>query len=70
MIISTKYRVTMLYLSDGSISFDFNSILELKQFLKNISDDSSINIRVYKVVVNLNTSTHAVTFTTTELTQW
>ena len=69
MVIAKRYLVTLVYQSDASIDFSFNSILEVKQFLKNIIDDTSINIRVYQVLANLNTSTHAVTFTQTELTQ-
>lgn len=68
MVIAKRYLVTLTYQSDASIDFSFNSILEVKQFLKNIIDDTSINIRVYQVLVNLNTTTHAVTFTQTELT--
>ena len=70
MVIAKRYLVTLVYQSDASIDFSFNSILEVKQFLKNVIDDTSINIRVYQVLANLNTTTHAVTFTQTELTEW
>lgn len=69
MVIAKRYLVTLVYQSDASIDFSFNSILEVKQFLKNVIDDTSINIRVYQVIANLNTTTHAVTFTQTELTE-
>lgn len=70
MVIAKRYTVTLVYQGDASIDFSFNSILEVKQFLKNIIDDTNINIRVYQVLANLNTTTHAVTFTQTELTEW
>lgn len=70
MVIAKRYLVTLAYQGDASIDFSFNSILEVKQFLKNVIDDNNISIRVYQVLVNLNTTTHAVTFTQAELTEW
>ena len=71
MVIATKYRVVFLYTGGvASVAFDFNSTLEIKQFLRSITDDNNVSIRVYRINANLNTSTHAVTFTQTELTEW
>ena len=69
MVIAKRYLVTLVYPNDASIDFTFDSTLEVKNFLKNVIDDTNINIRVYQIIANLNTTTHAVTFTQTELTE-
>ena len=71
MILSTKYRVVFLYTGAlASVEFNFDSTLEVKQFLKNVANVTNIAIRVYKTDISLNTSTHTVTVFETELTEW
>ena len=69
MVISTKYRVSF---PTSQIDFLFDSLLEVKDFLKNVSSVNSgaTSIRIYKAVFTLNTSTHYVSKTETELTAW
>lgn len=69
MIISTKYRVSF---TASQLDFLFNSLLEAKDFLKNVSSVNSgiTAIRIYKVVFTLDTSTHYVSKVETEVTSW
>lgn len=68
MIIATKYLVRI----NTEAEFQYDSLLEVKQFLKHINKAIASNapIRLYKVVYTLNTSTHYVSKVETELTQW
>lgn len=69
MIVSTTFFLTIA--SGGNVSqWNFNSILEVKEFLKHVDSWTGLTIRVYKKVATLNTSTHVVTVTPTELTEW
>ena len=68
MILAVKYLVRI----NTSGEFQFESLLEVKDFLRHINAAIASNapIRVYKVSYELNTSTHYVSKTETELTQW
>lgn len=68
MIIATKYLVRI----NTEAEFQYESLLEVKEFLRHINKAiaSSAPIRLYKVVYTLDTSTHYVSKTETELTQF
>ena len=67
MILATKYLVRI----NSQEDFSFDSVLEMKEFLGHISSAAAgTSTRVYKVVFTLNTSTHYISKTETELTSW
>ena len=69
MILAIKY---LFRVKNTEIEFQYDSILEVKEFLRHINKAimSSAQISVYKVVYTLNTSTYYVSKTETELTEW
>ena len=69
MVLSTKYQVVLSY-SGATSSFLFDSMLKVKEFLSHLSANLQLLIRVYQNVYKLNTTTHLLEITTTELTSW
>ena len=68
MLLAIKYLVRI----NTNGEFQFDTLLEVKEFLRHINSAIASNapIRVYKAVYELNTTTHYVSKTETELTQW
>ena len=67
MVLATKYSVVLMYSSAG-VTFQFDSILEVKDFLNHLTSDAQMLVHIYKLVYTLDTTTHLVSITTTELT--
>ena len=68
MNLAVKYLVRI----NTNGEFQFDTLLEVKDFLRHINSAIASNapIRVYKVIYTLNTSTHYVSKIETELTEW
>lgn len=67
MVLAEKYLVRI----NTEAEFQFDYFLQVKEFLRHIDKAVASNpIRVYKVVFTLNTTTHYVTKTEVEITEW
>ena len=68
-VIATRYRLQIQgnEYPTQMINMEFDSLAQIKQFLKKTTFVQYINLRVYKLELNVDNTTHNATITSTEL---